>query len=138
MLNSLFGDGRIDMLQQALGGLARRQQALSGNIANVDTPGYKRRDVPFETELKASMGGGAAHLTTTDPRHMPLASSSSSLLGAATGERGRSQTSRNDGNDVDVDYEMTRLAETSLRYQLLTQATSSRFSTLREIVSRVS
>lgn len=136
MLNSLLGDSRVETLQKALGGLARRQQAISSNIANVDTPGYKRQDVNFESELRASMGASASRMATTDARHMPVSSSSGSLFGAATSERGRTRTGRNDGNDVDVDYEMTKLAETSLRYQLLTQATSNRFSTLRDVVSR--
>jgi flagellar basal-body rod protein FlgB len=137
MLNPLLGDGRVETLQKALGGLARRQQALSSNIANVDTPGYKRQDVNFESDLRASMGGGTTRLAATDARHMPLSTGGGSLFGAATADQGRTRSGRNDGNDVDVDYEMTKLAETSLRYQLLTQATSSRFGTLRELVSRV-
>jgi flagellar basal-body rod protein FlgB len=137
MLNPLLADGRIETLQRALGGLARRQQALSSNIANVDTPGYKRRDVAFESELRASLEGGANRLATTDTRHIPLGAGGGSLFGAASAEQGRSRSSRNDGNDVDIDYEMTKLAETSLRYQLLTQAASSRFATLRDVVSRV-
>jgi flagellar basal-body rod protein FlgB len=140
MIGSLLNDPRINMLQQALGGLAQRQQALAGNIANVDTPGYKRRDVPFESELRASLGtAGGARMATTSAGHIVRAPASQSLLAAAGGQgadRGRSSSGRNDGNDVDIDYEMTQLAETSLRYQLLTQATSSRFAMLRDIVAR--
>lgn len=135
---SLLNDARITRLQQALGGLARRQQAIAGNIANVDTPGYRRRDVPFEAELRASMGGGSTALATTNPGHIAHVSTGGSLLRAAGHSAGGSRTGRNDGNDVDIDREMTELAETSLRYSLLTQATSSRFSTLRDIVSRAS
>jgi flagellar basal-body rod protein FlgB len=137
MLNPLLGDSRIETLQKALGGLARRQQAISSNIANVDTPGYTRRDVTFESELRASLGGSTARLATTNTRHLSFAPTGGSLFGAATADQGRTRTGRNDGNDVDIDYEMTKLAETSLRYQLLTQVTSNRFGTLREIVSRV-
>ncbi len=138
MLNPLLGDARIETLQRALTGLARRQQALAGNIANVDTPGYRRRDVPFETELRASLSGeGGTRLATTSAGHIARTPSGASLLRTATGQdRGRSSAGRNDGNDVDIDYEMTRLAETSLRYSLLTEATSNRFTTLRDVVSR--
>lgn len=136
MLNPILADRRIEMMQRALGGLVRRQQALSSNIANVDTPGYRRRDVNFEAELRTSLRGDATRLATTDARHIPITASGGSLFTTATSERGRTRALRNDGNDVDIDYEMTRLAETSLRYQLLTQATSTRFATLREVVSR--
>jgi flagellar basal-body rod protein FlgB len=135
MINPILGDSRTEMLQQALTGLARRQQAIAGNIANVDTPGYQRQDVPFEQQLLASTGG-ATRLATTNPAHIAAAPSEGSLLTSAASERGRSTSERNDGNNVDIDYEMTRLAETQLRYELLTQATTSRLSTLREIISK--
>ena len=113
MINSILGDRRIELLQRALGGLAQRQQAIAGNVANVDTPGYKRREVPFEAELRASMGGpGAGRIATTSAGHIARAPSQASLLSAAGGNRGNSRTGRNDGNDVDIDYEMTRMAET--------------------------
>ncbi|MBI2760241.1 MAG: flagellar basal body rod protein FlgB [Chloroflexi bacterium] len=135
MLNPLLGDRRTETLQQALGGLARRQQALADNIANVDTPGYKRKDVPFEAQLRANSGTGG-RLATTSAGHIASTPAEGSLLSGISGEQGRTRTGRNDGNDVDIDYEMTRLAETTLRYELLTQAASSRFSTLKEIVGR--
>jgi flagellar basal-body rod protein FlgB len=135
MLNPMLADRRAETLQQALGGLARRQQALADNIANVDTPGYKRKDVPFETQLRANSGGGG-QLATTSAGHIAATSAQGSLLSGMSGDRGRTSTGRNDGNNVDIDYEMTQLAETTLRYELLTQATTSRFSTLKEIVSR--
>lgn len=140
MLNALLGDSRLEMLQRALGGLTSRQQALASNIANVDTPGYRRKDVAFESELGASLSrrGGADGMATTSAGQMALPrSSSGGLLSNATApDQGRTRTSRNDDNDVDIDYEMTRLAETSLRYQLLTQATSTRFTTLQAVAGR--
>ncbi len=137
-MNTILNDPRITIAQQALQGLARRQEAIAANIANVDTPGYRRKEVPFEAELRARLGTGP-RLATTDPRHFMVAPAGDGLLRAALdGARGRTRTGRNDGNDVDIDYEMTRLAETALRYQLLTQVTSTRFTTLKDIVARAS
>ena len=139
MINSILGDRRIEVLQRALGGLAQRQQAIAGNVANVDTPGYKRREVPFEAELQASLGSGhGSRLVTTSMGHVPRSPARATLLSTATGSRGNSRTGRNEGTDVDIDYEMTQMAETSLRYQLLTEATGSRFTTLKDIVTRAS
>jgi len=139
MTGPFSGDSRIGILQQALHGLAQRQTAIAGNIANVDTPGYKRQDVDFETSLRASLGmGSAPRLATTDPRHTAVADSGGSLFQAASGAgNGGSRTGRNDGNDVDIDYEMTQLSETQLRYELLAQATSARFSTLHDVATRL-
>lgn len=136
MTTPIQGDRRVAVLQQALGGLAQRQQAIAGNIANVDTPGYQRRDVSFESALRSGMGSGT-RMMQTDGRHIGLAPAGASLFGEAAADAGQTRTPRSDGNDVDIDYEMTQLAETGLRYQLLTQATSARFTTLRDLVSRI-
>lgn len=137
MASPLFGDARTTMLGRALSGLARRQQALANNIANIDTPGYKRGDVAFESALRSSMGSGS-RLATSNPGHIAAGPGSSSLLGTLTGaDATRTRSPRNDGNDVDIDYEMARLAETSLRYDMLVQATGSRLATLKDIVSRI-
>lgn len=133
-----LGDSRINLLQQALSGLARRQQAIAGNIANVDTPGYQRQDVNFEAGLRASLGQGGMQLAATDPHHLSGVSSGDSLLQSALGtSQGSDHTGRNDGNNVDVDYEMTQMAETQLKYEMLTEATSNRFSMLTSLVSKV-
>ena len=135
MVNALAGDPRVGLLQRALGGLAQRQQALAGNIANVDTPGYRRRDIPFEAELRAGMAAGRGpRMASTTLGHFSVAPAGGLLH--TTSETGRTQAGRNDGNDVDIDHEMTRLAETSLRYQLMTVAVSARFTLLRDIAAR--
>lgn len=138
MTNPLFGDARTTMLGQALSGLARRQQALASNIANIDTPGYKRNDVAFESSLRASLGGSGGRLAATNPGHITTGPGGGSLLGTLSGaDSTRTRSPRNDGNDVDIDYEMARLAETSLRYDMLVQATGMRLATLKDIVSRI-
>jgi len=138
VVSTVLNDPRVAIAQQGLQGLARRQEAIATNIANVDTPGYRRKDVPFEAELRARMGTGP-RLATTDHRHIAVAPASVGLLRMAVdAAQGRTRAGRNDGNDVDIDYEMTRLAETSLRYQLLTQVVGTRLATLKEIAARAS
>ncbi len=137
MVSSILGDARLGVLQTALDGLAARQQAIAGNIANIDTPGYQRKDVNFESNLRASIGVGP-RLATTDPRHIAIAPAGGGLLaGAAGGNPVQSTTGRNDDNNVDIDYEMTQLADTQLRYELMTQATTATFGTLNSIASKL-
>jgi len=136
---SLFNDPRINILSQALTGLAQRQQAIAGNIANVDTPGYKRQDVNFETQLRAELGlTTGVPLATTSPLDMAGSGVTPGLLDTAGGSNGSpNPTQRNDGNNVDIDYEMTQLSQTTLQYETLTQATQTSFSTLNSIVTRL-
>ena len=136
---TLFNDPRINVLSQALTGLSQRQQAIAGNIANVDTPGYQRKDVNFEAQLRAELGldSGVA-LAGTNASHIPGAGGAPGLLDSAGGSNSSASPSkRNDGNNVDIDYEMTQLSQTSLQYETLTQVTQSTFSTLNAIVTHV-
>jgi flagellar basal-body rod protein FlgB len=136
---SLINDPRINVLSQALSGLAARQQAIAGNIANVDTPGYKRQDVNFEAQLRAELGISAGlPLTTTSPLGMTGAGMAPGLLDTAGSSNGSaSPAQRNDGNNVDIDYEMTQLSQTTLQYETLTQATQTSFSTLNNIITKM-
>src|SRR5579883_514884 len=136
---SLFNDPRISVLSQALTGLAQRQQAIAGNIANVDTPGYQRKDVNFEAQLRAELGlSSSVPLATTNPLHFRGTASDPGLLDTSGNSSGSPNgAQRNDGNNVDIDYEMTQLSQTTLQYETLTQATTTSFNTLNSIVSHL-
>jgi flagellar basal-body rod protein FlgB len=121
----------------ALGGLARRHEAISSNIANIDTPGYQRREVSFEAALESHVrGGAAADLERTHPMH--LGARAGPIAGAAGAPHAVQPrdvvASRNDRNDVSIDEEMTLLVDTQLRYQALTQSVGRRLSTLRTVI----
>ncbi len=113
---------RLDAQGRALELLARRQQVLSSNIANADTPGYKARDIDFASALAsaqssqtgASAGGTLATAArTTRAGHMAA---------VATTEdpqlkwRQADQPSL-DGNTVDLDRERANFADNAMRYE---------------------
>ena len=135
MLGGLLDSVSLRAARMALSGLSRRQEAIADNIANIDTPGYQRHEVTFERALEASINRSSQHtsLVTTHPRH--LAGS-----GRGGGENPNVVTprslvaSRNDGNAVDIDEEMTLLAETQIRFQALSQGIGRRLSTLRAVI----
>ncbi|MQA00594.1 MAG: flagellar basal body rod protein FlgB [Dehalococcoidia bacterium] len=139
-MNTLFDTTAMRAAKAALTGLSRRQEAISANVANIDTPGYTRRAVSFEGALEAevmrSQGAAApGELVRTDAAH--LAHRGGSQLGGAgaSGDVTRDVVSaRNDGNTVSVDEEMLLLVETQLRYQALTQSVGRRLSTLRSVI----
>jgi len=132
----LFGQV-YDTMQTALDGLALRQQVISRNLANVDTPGYQAQSVTFESALQnaqaaASQSLPAVQLAVTKPGH---------LMGVETPPRNpvavelrQGGTERADGNNVDVDVELTQMAETGIRYQAFTQLITKKYQDLRSII----
>src|SRR5690606_16641183 len=101
-----------------------RQQVISQNIANADTPNYKRLDVDFERVLAGKMVKRLAMNRTQDD-HLGGGSNKTDgePLVAAAGTR-----SRNDNDNVDLEQEMALQAETFLLYNLLTRWEVNTFS----------
>jgi flagellar basal-body rod protein FlgB len=112
-LDSLFGP-QINNFEKAMSLTTKRHSLLVNNLANVNTPGYKRKDVDFNITLEGEqdklggLGDGAVH---TDSGSVRL-----------------------DGNSVDLESEVMSLSETELRYQALTDMTASYFSSLKNVI----
>lgn len=113
--------------EQALKLRALRNQVLSSNIANADTPNYKARDIDFKAALSAAKGDGATLRTTSD-RH--LRSFSTNPLGAEMMYRLPMQSSL-DGNTVEADVEQAQFAENALQYRATLQFLDGQIKTLK-------
>jgi flagellar basal-body rod protein FlgB len=113
----LFDSAHI-ALERALQGSSMRHAALSENIANVNTPGYQRRDVDFHTALRAAMPGGSGAIAS-----VPFAPA---VDGAAP--------VRTDGNSVDIDRENAALAQNALEYEAMTQVLRARDEIVRSAI----
>jgi flagellar basal-body rod protein FlgB len=111
-------------LQRAMSGAQMRQELLANNLANANTPGFRRSDLDFHAALAQAFGNGAS------------ASSPSSANVAATQFQAVQDGGqmRADGNDVDVDSEMSKLAQNSLDYQSLVSAMSARVKILETAI----
>jgi len=105
-------------LKQAMDVSLLRQNVHSLNIANVSTPGYKRKYVAFEEFLKESEM--KLKLSKTNEKHLIGSESVAEPLVLVD----NTTTMRNDGNNVDIDYEMVQLVKNGLRYQVLTRLMS--------------
>jgi flagellar basal-body rod protein FlgB len=113
LLDTLF-DRSVSGLSKTMDLTWKRNQALSANIANAETPQYRAIDVSFGGELdKAFQNQDSTSLAgRTDPGHIPLtgASDSSKLVKDLSG------STKPDGNNVDIDLQMGRLAQNSGDY----------------------
>ena len=138
----LFNDPTQTALRTALTGLQMRQQAIANNISNVDTPEYKAQSVSFEEALQAKLAGTpkpqpmvqSIGLETTDPRHIPVQPKVQTFDAKPVTHLSADGTTRNDGNNVDVEREMTKLAETQLTYSALGQMASAKLGILRSAI----
>jgi len=122
----------LNVLQKGLEASSMRQQVLSNNVANIDTPGFKRSDVDFQTVLGTVLGekSGALSMKLTAQKHLPGITDAGGS-GIVTDQ---STSLRNDGNNVDVDKEMSNVAENGLYYNSLTNAISSQLGLLKMVI----
>lgn len=109
----------VNNLSSALERTRDRATMLTTNLANVNTPGYKRRDIDFGIELEQA-----------DKRQSKL-----DEWNRRRNDRDADATSiRVDGNNVDLEAEIAGLAETELRYQALTEMTNRYFSGIKNVI----
>lgn len=122
----------LNVLQKGLEASSTRQQVLSNNVANIDTPNFKRSDVDFQAVLGAALGenGGVLAMKQTSPKHI----SGLADVGGSGIVTDQTTSMRNDGNNVDVDQEMSKVAENGLYYNSLTSAISSQFGLLKMVI----
>ncbi len=127
----------FQLLQNALSASNARQAAFAANIANAQTPGYKRQDVTFETLLTSAISTPTA---TLGERYIPISTGNSQDLQTMAQVQSASVTDtqtiiQNNGNNVDIDAEMARLAENQIRYNTLIQDVQTRLSRLRTAIN---
>lgn len=140
MIDRLLSTETMELVQRSLDAAALSHKAISNNLANVDTPGFKRSAVVFSENLRKAMEarrGGPQHLglTRTDARHFDVNAGPS--LDEVRPELVTDVTSslRNDGNNVDIDREVSLLAQNTVWYQTLAQIAQMQFSGLRSAIT---
>lgn len=120
-------------MQKSLDAAWSRNEIISQNIANVDTPGYKRKDVAFEEYLinsKKRITGNR-----TDVRHIPISPSDIDSVEPTVTQDYSKLSMRIDGNNVDIDTEMADLAKNSIKFNALTQMLNGSFSKIKSVIS---
>ena len=112
-----IADATVEQIVRGLAFANQRHAVLAKNLANVATPGYRAQDVVFEDHLRAARMPGDA--TTPATRQV------------AAGD----VAPRPDGNDVDMDRQMSRLAQNTLFHSALVQILIGRFATMKQAIS---
>lgn len=119
----------VNVLDKAADASWRRESLISNNIANVDTPGYKRKDLDFQSLLKAEMGR-----TKFDSLDKKIDQLELNKLSPLSFTDMMSYSYRLDGNNVDIDTENVELASEQIRYQAVTTSISQEFSRMQAVI----
>ena len=126
MIDPVFNSGNYELAKKLLDASALRQEAISSNLANSETPGYQRVDVSpdFASQLKAqiSTGSSTSDLSSLQPK-------------LATDTTARSI--RPDGNSVDVDHELLAMNQNSVEYSYLSDTVTWNIKQLRMAITGV-
>ncbi len=116
----------VNVLDKAADAAWTRNEVLSNNIANVDTPNYKRQDVQFESYLLAELEGADSSSLSSAVAGIDLDG-----LNSTTYTDSSSLSYRLDGNNVDIDTENVELSSNQLKYQALVSSISNEFGMIK-------
>ena len=130
-VNQLFGT-TIDLLGKTLDLRARRQVLISANIANAETPGYTPTDLSFEDQLKNALQSERQGKTPGNPRFIPVRGAAQAI-DKVEGEvvETPDTTASPDGNGVQMESQMQKMAENQIMYNATVQLLNSEFDWLK-------
>ena len=124
MIDPIFQSDTYQLARKLLDATSLRQEAIASNIANAETPGYKRLDIApdFATELSARLANGATpqSLTTLQP-HLA--------------EDQHARSVRPDGNSVEIEHELLEMNRNSVDYEYLSDLVSYNLKQLRAAIT---
>jgi len=120
-------------LEQALSTASLRQRVHSANIANVDTPNYKSKQVSFQTTLDNTISSQNLASFKTNTKHVAFSTESGHSF-AQIKENYSTKLNPN-GNNVDMDVEMAELAKNQLWYNAVTERVNGKFNSLRSVIN---
>ncbi len=133
-MKDIFGPA-VSVMAKALSLRAKRNTVISANIANVDTPGYKSKDINFQEVMESCL-----EKTAPDAKEdqLPLKVTNSRHLGASGKKvelKVTESTERGVPNNVDLDEEMAKLSENNIKYQLTTQMLIKKMEMLKTAIT---
>ena len=131
-ISSLVGmdSSTYKLIREGIDASRVRAEAISNNMANINTRNYKRFNVVFEENLK-NTSDKSIELITTKNRHI----TGGNINGNITVERDRTTSMRTDGNNVDLEVEKVNQAANQLKYNGLITSVNNKISSLRYVIT---
>lgn len=123
----------INVLNKAAGASWTKNEIIANNLANVDTPDYKRKDLNFETTLSEALSDTSLHTKNMDKK---VANLNMSSLNPSIYTEYSTLSYRYDGNNVDIDTEQAYLADNQIKYYTLLDSMNHEFNRLRMVLNK--
>ncbi len=136
MLDQFFNSIPYIATRKAFDATSVRQKVYSNNIANADTPHYKRSEVNFEDAFKQALEKAPHRLVgfRTDSQHIPINPATDINSVQPTIWRENDTFTRADDNNVDIDVEMAELAKNEMTFNSLVEALNRKLSGLKSAI----
>jgi flagellar basal-body rod protein FlgB len=122
-INAMIDDSTVEALRRFLDVDVARYKLIATNLANIDTPGYRTRDLDFRSELRRAAQEPAGQSGLTDASYSPVSRSVRGLM------------ERPDGNNVSVERETLLMAETQMKFNLAVQLVKDEFHTISTAIN---
>ncbi len=122
-------DSGFSILEKLIQATQVRHRVLSSNVANVDTPKYRAKDVDFRSFLERESSG----VKTTNPRHL---STSPVSTGQTADLKGSENQSWGDDNNVELDMEVAKMTENGLLYEAAAKLLSKKMLMIKSAANR--
>lgn len=127
MLKNVFN--RIDLLKNSMDYAWKKNELISNNIANVNTPGYKRMTIEFNDLLNSKLKK-KIDLKTTNEKHFENINNNDRYKI----KRDKNLSTRKDGNNVNIDIEMAELIKNTLFYNTLSTKISNDLNKIKMVI----
>ena len=136
MLQRIVNSPTIDYLARGMEAASLRQEVISDNIANVNTPKFRKSDVVFEEllakEIYGEDTGDQLEMVRTHDRHLPF---KEFQRASAQIQRDERPIMRTDKNNVDIDIEMASLAKNQIYYNAMATQLKGHFTKLKNVIT---
>jgi flagellar basal-body rod protein FlgB len=129
-----ISDAMSQLLARSLDRRFERQELISGNVANVDTPGYQPVDLAFEGAIQGAMDTSAQDVHRTHNAH--LAGTGQRMSAAEEVVLRPDVTDAMDGNGVDLDKESARLADNAARFRVTAEVARRRYALINQVLTQ--
>ncbi|WP_110953278.1 flagellar basal body rod protein FlgB [Anaerosinus massiliensis] len=136
MIEKITQSPLVNVLSQSLSASNMRHSVISNNIANVNTPGFKKSEVVFESLLAEQLAPTGKHLqmVRTQDKHLPIDETHNGIVNPQIQTIGTT-TMRTDGNNVDIDSEMAALAKNTIYYNAVVRQLGDYFSSMKSVIA---
>lgn len=131
----LFSNTKMSLVKRSLDTAMLRHGVISNNIANVNTPNFKKQEVTFEDELNRAMSSDGFRGRVTSAKHIPIGAGSINSVQPKIIMNGRTSM-RNDGNNIDIDEEMSMLSKNTVTYRALASAMEGELTKISQAITK--